>query len=61
MTLKIEIVMDNAAFHPDGGAEPSRILHELATSLEDTPLTAGHIRPLYDANGNRVGEARVTR
>ena len=61
MTLKIEIVMDNAAFEPQSGTEAARILRELAERLDGENLRAKDLRPLRDVNGNRVGEARVTR
>lgn len=60
MKLKIEIVMDNAAFEPSG-TEAARILRELADRLDGDQLRAKDLRPLRDINGNRVGEAKVTR
>jgi hypothetical protein len=63
MKLKITITMDNAAFEAEHGTtgEACRILRELSESLAETTLSTGHIRGRYDINGNRVGEARVTR
>jgi hypothetical protein len=64
LKLKIEIVMDNAAFDPNeggNGAEAARILRALATKIEGDTLAPRDVRPLIDFNGNRVGEAKVTR
>ena len=64
MRLKIEIVMDNAAFDPDNGTEAARILHNVAKAIDGLTLTPKmnvHGINLSDANGNTVGKARVTR
>lgn len=61
MKLKVEIVMDNAAFEPENGTEAARILRYLAERFDGEHLRAKDLRPLRDVNGNRVGEARVTR
>jgi hypothetical protein len=62
MTLKITIKMDNAAFEPDNGTESARMLRELADLLDGTNLSCTfELRGLRDINGNRVGEAKVTR
>lgn len=68
MKLKITIEMDNAAFVQDAlaGTEAARILRELADDLNDCSLAPGcgpNGQPwqLRDVNGNRVGEAKVTR
>lgn len=63
MKLKIEIVMDNAAFEePRTGAEVARILRDYAKTVEDAP---GPVNldgsPMVDVNGNTVGRAKVTR
>ena len=60
MKLKIVIEMDNAAFEPSG-TEAARILRELAERLDGDNLRYKDLRPLRDINGNRVGEAKVTR
>jgi len=60
MKLTIQIKMDNAAFDPSG-TEAARILRELADRLDGDNLRAKDLRPLRDINGNRVGEAKVTR
>lgn len=62
MKLKITITMDNAAFEPENGFEAARILRDLAREIEGR----GHVLPgfqsnLREINGNRVGEAKVTR
>ena len=64
MKLKIEIEMDNAAF--DGAnrnIEAARILRSLAQDMaDDVALSCtGDHETLMDINGNRVGEAKVTR
>ena len=63
MKLKITIDMSSAAFEPCNGEETGRILHRLAEVIEagNTDLTPGATIPLIDINGNRVGEAKVTR
>jgi plasmid stabilization system protein ParE len=63
MKLKIEIVMDNAAFQEAAAQEVQQILNDMIERLADNPK--GGLMPdkfpLFDVNGNRVGEARVTR
>lgn len=52
--------MGNAAFQEDEGGpemEVARILRHAADRVEDGFLDAGS---LYDINGNKVGEYRVT-
>ena len=61
MKLKIEINLDNAAFDPTGTEEEVRILRGLADHLETRGTTRNWSKPLIDINGNKVGEARVTR
>lgn len=68
MKLRIEITMDNAAFEAAeetkrfrNGFEPARILDELAESIRHGTLEIGETFALRDDNGNRVGEAKVTR
>jgi len=65
MKLKIEIKMDNAAFG-DCDQEAGfliAILRDLAEHLEAArePFPLGNHRVMIDCNGNRIGEARVTR
>lgn len=62
MKLKIDIEMDNAAFE-DKELEAARILADLASRMETGQLGVepGNRLALMDVNGNRVGEARVTR
>lgn len=60
MKLKIEIRMDNAAFEESQGIESARILAKLAKNLaEESYCMAVLDCPLFDLNGNRVGEAKV--
>lgn len=66
MQLKITIKMDNSAF--SGGcdyadcSECTRILREIADKLDGMDMIrAGLLSPLLDVNGNKVGEAKVTR
>ena len=68
MKLKITITMDNAAFEMEGetrrfrnGFEPARILERLAAGMKDSTLEIGNVESLRDVNGNKVGEAKVTR
>lgn len=61
MKLKITITMDNAAFENCNGSEAARILRELCQNqLHATPLAVGDDKWLFDENGNRVGEMKVT-
>jgi hypothetical protein len=64
MKLKIEIVMDNAAFEPNSGTEAGRILRNVAKAIDGLTLKPRmnvHGMFLSDANGNIVGKAKVTR
>jgi hypothetical protein len=56
-TIRIEIETDNASFQDGGGHwEVARILRRLADDYANYGLAD---RPLRDANGNRVGAARL--
>lgn len=61
MRVIIEFDCDNAAFSEIDGngtsGEIARILRELAEVLEISGLHSE--RPLFDVNGNRVGEFRL--
>lgn len=64
MKLIVTVNMDNAAFkEASEGAEAARILNHLAEVIEHEGLgmSPGARMPLRDINGNRVGEAKVTR
>ena len=63
MKLKIEIVMNGTAFEPENGTEAARILRELADEIcgRQYLVCAKWSKSLLDVNGNRVGEAKVTR
>jgi hypothetical protein len=62
MKLKIEIKMDNEAFGETSGDECARILRRLAEmDLASVQIPAEFHRVLRDINGNKVGEAKVTR
>ncbi len=61
MKLKIEIKMDNAAFGETNGLEVSRILTQLAGKVDYERLNVGDAIACMDANGNRVGQLKVTR
>ncbi len=59
MKLKLTMEMSNAAFDDgaDGRMEAARILKSAVTWLEEnSPTKFG----LYDINGNRVGELKIT-
>jgi hypothetical protein len=57
MKVTITIQCDNAAFDPETELEVGRILTEYVNLLGETELrTCG----LYDLNGNRVGQVKVT-
>jgi hypothetical protein len=61
VAFRLTIDTGNAAFEgDDAGHELARILRNLAAKLEANgpPAKRGDPWPLYDVNGNRVGEAR---
>jgi hypothetical protein len=63
MKFGMNIAMDNAAF--EDPAELPRILHDLARLYEANALGCaqkpGSTRSLFDSNGNRIGEAKITK
>lgn len=62
MKLKITITMDNAAFEGCNGWEVARLLSEcLADKVRGVQLAPKDHIALIDINGNKVGEAKVTR
>ena len=60
MELRLTLRMDNAVFEGEPGPEVARILVELADRIGAGALVSGAVFHLFDANGNRVGSARVT-
>jgi hypothetical protein len=62
MKLTITIDTDNDAFRPDPSSELARILRDLATQLnllnaiEPCTLVPMTELPVFDSNGNVVGE-----
>jgi hypothetical protein len=58
MTLRIKIELDNAAFSEGGANEIERVLTAMCRRLPE-PLAADTL-PLFDFNGNKVGEAKIT-
>ena len=65
--FKLAIKTDNAAFEPDDETETimpgemARILRKLADGFADgertgVPIAVGEGGPVFDINGNRVGE-----
>jgi hypothetical protein len=63
MKLKITIDMKSAAFEPGIKEEAARILKSFTQDLEagNCWCELGDHETLMDLNGNRVGEAKVTR
>lgn len=59
MRLKIDIDLDNDAFVGNTASEVSRILCSVATMLHDREDLFMAGIPLYDANGNCCGSARM--
>ena len=62
MKLTITIDMDNAAFEGVPGKEAARIIRSRLRNIEtidDNDI--GTVFPMMDINGNRVGQAEVTR
>ncbi len=55
--------MDNAAFEPENGTEAARILRELADVIcgRQYLVCSKWEKSLLDVNGNRVGEAKVSK
>lgn len=57
MRFKLNIECDNDAFADDPAVELARILHKAAEKvLVQVDQTPGNF-PLFDANGNKVGQA----
>ncbi len=64
MRLTITIDLDNAAFYESEcgpGLEIARILREYSKRAEDETIEAGRSVSLWDYNGNRVGQAKITK
>lgn len=62
MRFKLYINTDNEAFSDNQGGEVSRILRDLADSLEEAALIGSDFTTkLRDYNGNTVGEAKTGR
>lgn len=59
MKITITLITDNAAFEDDPG-EVARILRKLADDTEKYPPTPGDGLPLFDVNGNRTGQYKVS-
>lgn len=65
-TLTLKMEMDNAAFAECNGCEAARILRGVADAIDGLHFDRDtdpydRIIILRDANGNTVGEAKVTR
>ena len=66
MKIQVKLKTGNAAFAPDTEYEVGRILHDLADNLQEHLITIHQKKgtpisfPLYDANGNVVGEFKAT-
>lgn len=57
MTFTLKIKMDNSAFEYDNSLEVARIIKECAERIDGHPnFSPGHSQPLYDVNGNEVGD-----
>lgn len=57
MEFKLTINTDNAAFDGAVNAEVARILHELATRIENDSAETNHF-VVVDGNGNKVGAGK---
>lgn len=66
MAFRLEFKTDSAAFHdgdgnPEAGFEIARILREIADKYDSGVWsTNGPALPVKDANGNRIGEYRLS-
>lgn len=62
MAFRLEFKTDNAAFDDDAaGFEVARILREIADKYDSGVWsTNGPALPVYDVNGNRIGEYRLS-
>jgi hypothetical protein len=61
MNIIVKINCDNAAFENAEASESGRILRWLADRLEENEeVTPGDHLNLFDSNGNKVGEYKVT-
>ncbi len=63
MTITIRLKTDNAAFNDNLRApQIASIVSHVAALLLQGKVAAGRLeaKPLYDANGNRVGSVTVT-
>jgi len=61
MKFRLDIDCDNAAFSDgenNAGREVARILALASLQISSEYGEAGQSFPLFDSNGNRVGEAR---
>lgn len=61
MKFKLEIKCDNVAFRGtefDRAYEIARILRGAAVKVEANGANVGEVFPLFDTNGNFVGEAK---
>jgi len=62
MQFELVIKCTNEAFQDNESYETARILRELAKRIEGHPyFSLGHSQPIYDANGNKVGDFDIVR
>lgn len=60
MTFTITVDVDNDAFTEDAAYETVRILRTVIDRLMRNGLRPGDTHPLFDHNGNRVGDATLS-
>lgn len=60
MKLTITINLDNAAFDPPA-PEVARILEHASEQMQDMTFQEGEYKRVYDFNGNKVGEWRISK
>lgn len=66
MAFTLELKTDNAAFidddgNPEAGPEIARILREIADKYDSGIYsTNGPALPVFDVNGNRIGQYRLS-
>ena len=59
MNYTIRINANNSAFEEPSQTEVARILRSIADKIEEHPPVVGFDQPIFDINGNKVGNTLV--